>query len=113
MTQEFLEKRIRSFRRFGLVAFFGPAALFVGPLCFFFLCDLLKWSPVGKDAELYILSSGVFAFFPIAGILIYWGERRYRVLCPHCGQSLITHYPVVLATGKCANCQKPVVEASA
>ena len=95
-----------------MVAFFGPAALFVGPLCFYLLCDLFKWN-VDKDTELYVLIAGAFSFFPIAGTLIYWGQRRYQVLCPYCGQSLVTHYPVVLATGKCTNCQKPVIDASA
>jgi hypothetical protein len=100
-------------RRFGFIAFFGPAALFLGPLCFFFICDFFKWSPVDKDTELYILLAGGFGFFPIVGILAYWGQWRYQVLCPHCGQSLMSHYPVVIATGKCSYCRESVIDVSA
>ncbi len=113
MTQEMLEKRITSMRRFGVLAFFVPAALAVGPLLFFLVCDLYKWSPVDKDTELYIILAPVFAFFPVVGILAYWGQRRYQVLCPHCGQSLMSHYTVVIATGTCCYCRKPVIDESA
>ncbi len=112
MTQEFLESRVRSMRRFGLAAFFGPAALAVGPLFFFLVCDFLKWSPVGKDKELCIILVPALAFFPVVGLLAYWGNRRYQTLCPHCGHSLMSHYPVVMATGKCCYCRKPVIEES-
>ena len=95
------------------MAFFGPAALAVGPLFFFLACDFLKWSPVDKFTEIYIILAPVFAFFPVVGILTYWGQRRYQVLCPHCGQSLLSHYPVVVATGKCIYCRKPVIDVSA
>ena len=95
------------------MAFFGPAALAVGPLFFFLACDFLKWSPVDKFTEIYIILAPVFAFFPVVGILTYWGQRRYQVLCPHCGQSLMSHYPVVVATGKCIYCRKPVIDVSA
>ena len=95
------------------MAFFGPAALAVGPLFFFLACDFLKWSPVDKFTEIYIVLAPVFAFFPVVGILTYWGQRRYQVLCPHCGQSLLSHYPVVVATGKCIYCRKPVIDVSA
>ena len=113
MTQELFEKRFRAFRKFGFVAFFGPAALAVGPLLFFLVCDLYKWSPVDKDTELYIILAPVFAFFPVVGILAYWSQRRYQVFCPHCGESLMTHYPVVMATGSCSCCRQPVFDASA
>src|ERR1017187_9963131 len=110
MTQESLEKRIRSMKRFGSVAFFGPAALAVGPLLFFLICDFLKYSPVDKYTEIYIILAPVFAFFPVVGILVYWGQRKYQVLCPHCGQSLMSHYPVVIATGTCCYCRKPIID---
>lgn len=112
MTRESLEKRINSMRRFGRLAFFGPAALAVGPLLFFLICDWLKWRPVSKDTELYIMIAGAFAFFPVVGTLVYWGQRRYQVLCPHCGESLMDHYPVVIATGKCCYCHEPIIDGS-
>jgi ribosomal protein S27AE len=100
-------------RRFSITAFFGPAVLAVGPLCFFLACDFLKWSPVDKYTEIYIILAPLFAFFPVVGILAYWGQRRYQVLCPHCGQSLMSHYPVVVANGKCSYCHKSIIDASA
>jgi hypothetical protein len=113
MTPELLEKRVKSMTRFGRFAFFGPALLAVGPLLFFCVCDVCHWHVVDKETGLYIVLAGVFGFFPVVGILAYSGERRYQVLCPHCGQSLVSQYPVILSTKTCRFCREVVIDESA
>jgi hypothetical protein len=110
MTQEDLESRIKSLRRFGIATFAGVSIMGVGPLVFFLLCDLLKKSPVDKETELYIILAGVFAFFPVWGILAYWGQRKYQAVCPHCGESLVSQYPVIISTKTCRYCREIVID---
>ena len=110
MTRELLEKRLGSCRKFGVAAFCTAGVLGIGPLCFFLLAHVFKWSPVDKYTELAIIAFGVLSYWPVLGILAYWGERRCQVLCPHCGQSLMKHYPVVIATGKCTRCRRTVID---
>ena len=93
MTQDDLERRINSMRRFGIASVTGCGILGIGPLLFFLTCDLLKKHPVDNDTELILIAGGVFLFFPLLGILAYWGQYRYRVLCPKCRQSLVEQYP--------------------
>jgi hypothetical protein len=113
MTQDDLESRIKSLRRFSVATLTGVSIIGVGPLLFFLICDLLKTSPVDKETELYIILAGVFSFFPLWGILAYWGQYRYEVLCPHCGQSLASQYPVIVSTRTCRYCHEHVIDSSA
>lgn len=113
MTQEVLETRIKSLRRFGVATFTGAGIIGVGPLLFFLICGLLKRSPVDKETELYMILAGVFSFFPIWGILAYWGQRKYQVICPYCGQSLVSQYPVIVSSRTCRYCRQKVIDASA
>jgi hypothetical protein len=99
-------------QRFGRFAFFGPALFAVGPLLFFCVCDFLHKQVVDKYTGIYIVLAGVFGFFPVVGILVYWGERRYQVLCSHCGQSLVNQYPVILSTKTCRFCREVVIDES-
>jgi hypothetical protein len=113
MTQDDLESRIKSLRRFSIATFTGVSTIAVGPLLFFLICDFLKKCPVSKDTELYILLATTLSFFPLWGILAYWGQYRYQVLCPHCGQSLVSQYPVIVSTGTCRYCHQHVIDPSA
>ena len=113
MTRQDLENQIKSLRRFSIATFAGVSIIGVGPLLFFLTCDLLKKHPVDNDTELYIILAGVFLFFPLWGILAYWGQYKYEVRCPHCGQSLVSQYPVIISTQKCRFCQEHVIDVSA
>jgi hypothetical protein len=112
MTQDDLERRIKSLRRFSIATFTGVSIIGVGPLLFFLTCDLLKKHPVDKETELYVLVAGTLLFFPLWGILAYWGQYRYQVLCPKCGESLVGQYPVIMSTKTCRYCHERVIDVS-
>lgn len=110
MTRESLAEKLASVRRFGVIAFTISGVIGFGPFVASVLCKLFHWNPVDPDNWAYIIWVGLFASFPVLGILAYWGQQRSQVLCPNCRRSLVSQYNSVVATGICPYCRMPVFD---